>query len=68
MPARDILDRSLIDDYNRQVNSPGSAWILLEGYCHGSWVRVLIPVCVCVCVGCACCVYVLSAASGNLSV
>ncbi len=24
VPARDILDQSLIDDYNRQVNSPGS--------------------------------------------
>ncbi len=25
VPARDILDHSLIDDYNRQVGSPGSA-------------------------------------------
>ncbi len=25
VPARDILDHSLIDDYNRQVSSPGSA-------------------------------------------
>ncbi len=25
VPARDILDHSLIDDYNRQVKGPGNA-------------------------------------------
>ncbi|MGL5643883.1 MAG: hypothetical protein ACRCW3_03890 [Metamycoplasmataceae bacterium] len=25
VPARDILDHSLIDDYNRQVSLPGSS-------------------------------------------
>ncbi|KAL0159910.1 hypothetical protein M9458_043635, partial [Cirrhinus mrigala] len=44
VPARDILDHSLIDDYNQRVGSPGSdrrrSWD--EGYCHGSWVYRLI--------------------------
>ncbi len=43
VPARDILDHSLIDDYNQQVRS--------EGYCHGSWalgpILALLRVCVC---------------------
>ncbi len=31
VPARDILDHSLIDDYNRQVSSSGNARRRLRG-------------------------------------
>ncbi len=58
VPARDILDHSLIDDYNRQVGLAGNARRRSEG--GGVLSRFMNPlshsdvfvcVCVCVCVG-----------------
>ncbi len=40
MPARDILDHSLIDDYNRQVSSSGNARRLI--LCPSVWVDPLV--------------------------
>ncbi len=54
LPARDILDHSLINDYNRKVSSSGCA--LREGdpvTVHGS-VFSFLCVCVCGSARCAC--------------
>ncbi len=58
MPARDILDHSLIDDYNRQVKGPGNArgggGVLsrfINPMLPARLVLVVMCVCVSVCVG-----------------
>ncbi len=47
VPARDILDHSLIDDYNRQVGSSGNARNALSRLLNLLFSLIL---CVCVCV------------------
>ncbi len=58
VPARDILDQSLIDDYNRQVSSSGSARRRLR---EGVLSRFMDPCAHSVCIWCVCvCVWARS--------